>query len=60
MCDHLFDTTSHYETATKLLTFLLVCPVCGIEKVVETIEYEPNFTPCLPDPTRSMLAAGSR
>ena len=48
MCDHLYDTTSHYDTSTKLLTFLLVCPVCGIEKVVETIEYEPNFTPYVP------------
>jgi hypothetical protein len=43
MCDHLYDTTSRYETATKLLTFLLVCPVCGIEEVVDTVEYEPNF-----------------
>ena len=43
MCDHLYDTTSRYDTPTKVLTFLLFCPVCGIEKVVETVEYEPNF-----------------
>jgi hypothetical protein len=43
MCNHLYDTTSRYEAESKLLTFLLVCPVCRIEKVVETVEYEPNF-----------------
>ncbi len=52
MCDHLYDTTSRYDNATKLLTFLLVCPVCGIKKVVETIEYEPKFTPYVPGPAR--------
>ena len=45
MCDHLYDTTSRYDTATKVLTFLLVCPVCGTEDVVETLEYAPNFAP---------------
>jgi hypothetical protein len=38
MCDHLYDTTSRYETATKVLTFLLVCPVCRVEEVVETVD----------------------
>jgi hypothetical protein len=45
MCDHLYDSTSRYDTVSKLLTFLLVCPVCRIEKIVETLEYEPNFIP---------------
>jgi hypothetical protein len=45
MCDHLYDTTTRYDAARKLLTFLLVCPVCRIEQVVETLEYAPNFAP---------------
>ena len=45
MCDHLCDTTTRYDSDHKLLTFLLVCPVCLTEKVVETLAYEPNFTP---------------
>jgi hypothetical protein len=45
MCDHLFDTTSRYDSARKVLTFLLFCPTCGTgtEKVVETLPYEPAF-----------------
>ena len=42
MCDHLHDTTSRYDAAEKLLTFLRVCRTCGIEQVVETVEYEPR------------------
>ncbi|HEX6460339.1 MAG TPA: hypothetical protein VF032_15565 [Thermoleophilaceae bacterium] len=42
MCDHLHDTTSRYDAAEKLLTFLRVCRTCGIEQVVETLEYEPR------------------
>lgn len=42
MCDHLHDTTSRYDAAKKLLTFLRVCRTCGIEEVVETVEYEPR------------------
>ena len=42
MCDHLHDSTSRYDAATKALTFLLLCPTCGIERVIETIEYEPR------------------
>ena len=45
MCDHLYETTSRYEAATKVLTFLLVCPICCFEEVVETLAYEPNFAP---------------
>jgi hypothetical protein len=58
-CEHMFDTTSRYETATKLLTFLLVCPVCRSEQVVETLEYEPNFVQRPMDLTRSPLAGVS-
>jgi hypothetical protein len=42
MCDHLHESTSRYDAAAKVLTFLLVCPTCGIERVVETLEYEPR------------------
>ncbi|HEX8855949.1 MAG TPA: hypothetical protein VF752_10135 [Thermoleophilaceae bacterium] len=45
MCDHLYDNTSRYDADRELLTFLLVCPVCKIEKVVQTVEYAPKFTP---------------
>jgi hypothetical protein len=45
MCDHLFDTTSRYDNERKLLTFLLFCPVCRDERVVETLAYEPHYTP---------------
>ena len=38
MCDHLYETTSPYETATQVLTFLLVCPICCVEEVVDTLE----------------------
>jgi hypothetical protein len=44
MCDHLYDSTSRYDAARKLLTFLLVCPVCEIEEIVQTMEYAPRFT----------------
>lgn len=44
-CDHLQDTTTRYDQVEKLLTFLLICPVCRTEKVVETRGYEPRFKP---------------
>ena len=44
-CDHLCDTTSRYDAAQKLLTFLLVCPTCGAEKPIDTVRYEPRFEP---------------
>jgi hypothetical protein len=47
MCGHFHEATSRYEPDAKLLTLLLVCPVCRVEKVVETLEYEPRFVPCL-------------
>jgi hypothetical protein len=42
-CDHLHDATTRYDHAQKLLTFLLVCPVCRTEKVVDAQHYEPRF-----------------
>jgi hypothetical protein len=52
MCDHLHDTTSRYDAAEKVMTFLLVCRTCGIERVVETLDYDPR-----PVCTRSRLGA---
>jgi hypothetical protein len=43
MCDHLFETTSRYDGERKVLTFLLFCPTCGTEQIVETLRYEPAF-----------------
>jgi hypothetical protein len=42
VCDHLQDTTSRYDPAEKVLTFIRVCRICGIEQVVETLDYEPK------------------
>jgi hypothetical protein len=44
-CGHIHDTTSRYDHAQKRLDFMLVCPVCGTEKVIETVDYEPHFEP---------------
>jgi hypothetical protein len=44
-CDHLHDQTSRYDAAKKQLSFLLVCNVCGTEKLVETVPYEPRPQP---------------
>lgn len=44
-CDHLHDTTTRYDHVEKQLTFLLICPVCGTERVIETQDYEPRFEP---------------
>jgi hypothetical protein len=43
-CDHLHDATSRYDRNRKQLDFLLVCPVCGTERVIDSISYEPRFT----------------
>jgi hypothetical protein len=51
-CDHLHDTTTRYDHARKLLTFLLVCHSCGTEKVIETLPYEPRFEPLEEIPQR--------
>jgi hypothetical protein len=47
MCDHVCDTTSRYDADAKLLTFLLFCPECNSERVIETLSYEPRFKPML-------------
>jgi len=44
-CEHLHDTTTRYDPVEKLLTFLLICPVCRTERVLETRHYEPRFQP---------------
>jgi hypothetical protein len=50
MCGHLHDTTTQYDAAEKVLTFLLFCPECGTKKVVETLHYEPRFRSAPPLP----------
>jgi hypothetical protein len=42
-CDHFHEATSRYDHAKKRLTFLLVCPTCQTERVLETVPYEPRF-----------------
>ena len=42
-CDHLHESTSRYDQAEKQLHFLLVCPVCKTERVVDTVDYEPQY-----------------
>jgi hypothetical protein len=42
MCDHLHDSTSRYDAAETVMALLLLCQTCGIERVVETLEYEPR------------------
>jgi hypothetical protein len=44
-CDHLHESTTRYDRHEKRLSFLLVCPTCGTENVVETLRYEPRFEP---------------
>jgi hypothetical protein len=43
MCEHLYDTTTRYDQLRHILTFLLVCPECRTERVVETLEYSPRY-----------------
>ena len=54
MCKHFHEATSRYDRDARLLTLLLVCPVCRIEKVVETLDYEPRFVPSV-IPSRERL-----
>ena len=42
-CDHVHESTSRYDRDLGQLTFLLVCPVCRTEKVIESLAYEPRF-----------------
>jgi len=39
-CDRVHDSTTRYDHDQKLLTFLLICPVCGTERVIETQHHE--------------------
>jgi hypothetical protein len=48
MCEHFHESASRYDAIAKLLTLLLVCPECGIERVIDTIPYEPKFVPTRP------------
>jgi hypothetical protein len=61
-CHHLHDTTTRYDRAGKLLSFLLVCTVCGTARVIETRRYEPCFIPraSTAGPTPSRAVARSR
>lgn len=47
-CWHIHETTTRYDHERKLLTFLAVCRSCGIERVVETLRYEPRYEPAQP------------
>ena len=42
-CDHLHESTTRYDHERKQLSFLLVCPSCRTEKLVQTIPYEPRY-----------------
>jgi hypothetical protein len=44
-CAHLHEQTSRYDPVEKQLTFLTFCPVCRIERVMETHSYEPHYEP---------------
>jgi hypothetical protein len=44
-CGHLHDSTTRYDHDQKLLTFLLVCPLCATERVMEAQHYEPRYEP---------------
>jgi hypothetical protein len=42
-CDHVHETTTRYDSVEKVLTFLLICPICRAEKVMDAQHYEPRF-----------------
>ena len=42
-CCHLHESTTRYDRDQKLLSFLLVCRVCGTERLVHRQPYEPRF-----------------
>ena len=44
-CHHFHESTSRYDRDQKLLSFLLVCRICGTEKLVHRQPYEPRFKP---------------
>jgi hypothetical protein len=55
-CGHLHHSTTRYDHDQKVLTFLLVCAVCGTERVMETQHYEPRFEP---SPASEVADAGA-
>ena len=42
-CDHPHDTTTRYDASRKLLSVLLVGELCGTERLIHTVRYEPRF-----------------
>jgi hypothetical protein len=42
---HFHESTTRYGHDQKLVSFLLVCRVCGIEKLVHRQPYQPRFEP---------------
>jgi hypothetical protein len=42
VCDHMHDSSSRYDPARKILTLVLVCRICGTERVVDKLAYEPS------------------
>jgi hypothetical protein len=44
-CGHFHETTSRYDRGLRQLSFLMYCTPCGLERVVETHDYEPRFEP---------------
>lgn len=44
-CHHFHESTTRYDHDQKLLSFLLVCRVCGTEKLVHSQPYDPHFEP---------------
>jgi hypothetical protein len=42
MCEHLQETTSRYDPAEKVLTFVLLCRTCHTEQVIAQLDYEPR------------------
>jgi hypothetical protein len=59
MCDHLHGSTSRYDAAERVLALLLVCWICGSERIVETLEYEPRPVWTGPGSAPRQLPVGS-
>jgi hypothetical protein len=59
MCDHLHDSASRDDAAERVLALLLVCCICGSERIVETLEYEPRPVRTSPGPAPRTLLMGS-
>ena len=44
-CGQFHETRTRYDHELGLLSFLLSCPVCSIERLVECVLYTPRFVP---------------